>query len=104
MIAGKLVLSELGISIAPILGAASVDVGVVYREDLAEALAVILRGRFKVAPLQQWDVRREYLRRLKRAFDEQRIESPCPHLTVCAGISMGVAAPPFPVRQAGGTK
>jgi small conductance mechanosensitive channel len=41
--------------------------------------AVMLRSRFKVAPLEQWNVRREYLRRLKKAFDEAGIEIPYPH-------------------------
>ncbi|MBL8314348.1 MAG: mechanosensitive ion channel family protein [Rubrivivax sp.] len=44
--------------------------------------AVILRARFKVAPLEQWSVRREYLRRLKAAFDTEGIEIPFPQLTV----------------------
>ena len=33
-------------------------------------------------PLEQWNVRREYLRRLKRAFDDQGIEIPFPQRTV----------------------
>jgi moderate conductance mechanosensitive channel len=117
---------------------AVIDIGVAYREDVDEALAimrdtartmrddaayvnrilaefevagverwdesaVVLRGRFKVAPLQQWDVRREYLRRLKRAFDEKGIEIPYPHLTVYAGAPKSGDAPPFPLRQASGT-
>lgn len=32
--------------------------------------AVMIRGRFKTVALEQWNVRREYLRRLKKAFDE----------------------------------
>jgi moderate conductance mechanosensitive channel len=36
-------------------------------EKLGAAI-VALRGRFKVQPLEQWVVRREYLRRLKPAF------------------------------------
>ncbi|MBK8019203.1 MAG: mechanosensitive ion channel family protein [Betaproteobacteria bacterium] len=40
--------------------------------------AIVIRGRFRVMPLEQWNVRREYLRRLKRAFDEQGIEIPFP--------------------------
>ena len=42
--------------------------------------AVVIRCRFKVAPLEQWNVRREYLRRLKAAFDREGIEIPFPHL------------------------
>jgi small conductance mechanosensitive channel len=44
--------------------------------------AIVLRGRFKVAPLEQWAVRREFLRRLKLAFDAAGIEIPFPQLTV----------------------
>ncbi len=44
--------------------------------------AVVIRCRFKVAPLAQWDVRREYLRCLKNAFDQAGIEIPYPHMKV----------------------
>ena len=40
---------------------------------------VVIRGRFRVAPLEQWSVRREYLKRLKAEFDRRRIEIPYPH-------------------------
>jgi moderate conductance mechanosensitive channel len=62
--------------------------------------AVIIRCRFKCAPLEQWGVRREYLRRLKQAFDAQGIEIPFPHLTLYAGQDKEGAAPPFPLRVA----
>jgi small conductance mechanosensitive channel len=42
--------------------------------------AVVLRARFQVAPLEQWTVRREFLRRLKRAFDAHGIEIPFPQM------------------------
>ena len=42
--------------------------------------AIVNRCRFRVAPLEQWGVRREYLRRLKEAFDREGIEIPFPHL------------------------
>lgn len=42
--------------------------------------AVVIRCRFKVVPLEQWNVRREYLRRLKMAFDREGIEIPFPHV------------------------
>ena len=50
-------------------------------ERLADS-AVIIRARFKVAPLEQWTVRREFLRRLKLAFDDAGIEIPFPQLTL----------------------
>ena len=94
---------------------AVIDVGVGYGTDLDEAIAVMrevgtelredaafrarilddleiagveqwadssvmLRARFRVAALEQWTVRREYLKRLKRAFDARGIEIPFPQL------------------------
>jgi len=57
--------------------------------------AVILRCRFKVAPIEQWGVRREYLRRLKYAFDAAGIEIPFPHLTLYAGQLRDGSSPLF---------
>lgn len=50
--------------------------------------SVVLRARLRVAPLEQWTVRREYLRRLKEAFDRAGIDIPYPQMTV------RVATPP----------
>lgn len=115
-----------------------VDVGVAYREDTDEAVAVmreigaelradpafgpkildeleiagvdkwadsavILRCRFKVRPLEQWNVRREFLRRLKKAFDARGIEIPFPHVTIYAGVAKDGSAAPFRVHGADGT-
>lgn len=44
--------------------------------------AIVIRARFKVMPLQQWTIRRAYLKRLKEAFDAKGIEIPFPHVTV----------------------
>jgi moderate conductance mechanosensitive channel len=58
--------------------------------------AVILRARIKVVPpIQQWNVKREYLKRLKKAFDERNIEIPFPHLTVYPGERKDGSAPPL---------
>jgi small conductance mechanosensitive channel len=59
----------------------------------------MLRLRLKVRPAEQWTVRREYLRRLKHAFDERGIEIPYPHLTLYAGQDKDGAAPPFHLRR-----
>jgi small conductance mechanosensitive channel len=109
---------------------AVIDVGIAYREDIDEAFEVMrqvgrelrgdaafaakilddleiagvekwddssigLRCRFKVGPLEQWSVRREFLRRLKAAFDRSGIEIPFPHVTLYAGIDKAGNAPPF---------
>lgn len=57
--------------------------------------AVVIRCRFKVPPLEQWGVRREYLKRLKQAFDERGIEIPYPHITVYPGQAKDGSAPPL---------
>lgn len=47
--------------------------------------AVVLRVIFKTLPLKQWDVAREYRRRIKRRFDDEGIEIPFPHTTIYLG-------------------
>ena len=64
--------------------------------------AVVLRCRFKVAPLEQWSVRREFLRRLKKAFDARGIEIPFPHVTLYAGEGKDRAAPALRVLPVSG--
>jgi small conductance mechanosensitive channel len=45
--------------------------------------AVVLRCRVKVVPaIEQWNVKREYLKRLKSAFEQRGIQIPFPQLTV----------------------
>lgn len=69
-------------------------------DKLADS-AVIVRCRFKVLPLEQWNVRREYFRRIKNRFDELGIEIPYPHLTVYRGEHrLTVAQPPAPQAAA----
>lgn len=67
-------------------------------EQLADS-AVIIRCRFKVLPLQQWGVRREYFKRLKAAFDEKGIEIPFPHLTVYPGEDKHGSAPALHMKN-----
>ena len=72
------------------------DIDIAGVENWADS-AVVLRCRFKVAPLEQWGVRREFLRRLKEAFDARGIEIPYPHLTLYAGQDKHGNAPPLRV-------
>jgi moderate conductance mechanosensitive channel len=53
------------------------DLDIAGVQDWAES-AVMIRARFQVVASQQWAVRREYLRRLKHAFDRHGIEIPFP--------------------------
>ncbi|GAA6143144.1 mechanosensitive ion channel family protein [Hydrogenophaga sp. 5NK40-0174] len=63
--------------------------------------AVVIRCRFRCQPLEQWGIRREYLRRLKYAFDAKGIEIPFPHMTLYAGEDREGKAPYFHVAQDG---
>ena len=47
--------------------------------------AVVIKGRIKTKPIRQWMVGREYLRRIKQAFDQNGIEIPFPHQTLYFG-------------------
>ncbi|MCF8223210.1 MAG: mechanosensitive ion channel family protein [Bacteroidales bacterium] len=47
--------------------------------------ALIIKARLKTKPITQWEVGREYRRRLKIAFDKNNIEIPFPHTTVYWG-------------------
>ncbi len=47
--------------------------------------AVIIKGRVRTKPIQQWAVGREFLRRVKYAFDQNGIEIPFPHRTLYIG-------------------
>lgn len=44
--------------------------------------AVILKARYTTLPMKQWDVGREFNRRLKKRFDELGIEIPFPSMTI----------------------
>ena len=61
--------------------------------------AVIIKGRLKTVPLKQWDVGREFNRRMKQMFDRHQIEIPFPHQTVYFGQDKSGKAPPASVRM-----
>ena len=62
-------------------------------DDFADS-AVVIKARLKTHPIQQWNVGREYRRRLKKAFDAEGIEIPFPHLS----MYVGEATKPFQVQ------
>jgi len=47
--------------------------------------SVVIKGRIRTRPIRQWEVGREYLRRIKHAFDEGGIEIPFPHRSIYFG-------------------
>jgi len=67
--------------------------------DRFDDSAVIVRCRFKVLPLEQWTVRREYFRRIKYAFEKHNIEIPYPHLTLYPGESREGTAPALRIAR-----
>ncbi len=72
------------------------DIEIQGVQDWADS-AVILRCRFKTVALEQWNVRRAFLGRLKQAFDARGIEIPYPHLTLYAGQDKQGNSPVFRV-------
>lgn len=63
---GKLILEELEM----------------FGVDAFEDSQVIIKFRIKTLPVRQWEVAREFRRRLKNRFDELGIEIPFPHRTI----------------------
>ena len=53
-------------------------------DDFADS-AVMIKFRIKTLPIRQWEVSREFRRRLKNRFDELGIEIPFPHRTLYMG-------------------
>lgn len=47
--------------------------------------AVVIKGRIKTYPSKQWETGREFLRRIKFAFDNEGIEIPFPHRSLYFG-------------------
>jgi len=66
---------------APLLVEEPVVPGVERFDDSA----VTIRIMFKTLPLKQWDVGRQYRRRIKNRFDAEGIEIPFPHRTMYWG-------------------
>ena len=73
------------------------DIEIIGVDEWADS-SVNLVCRLKIVPpIQQWSMRREFLKRLKKAYDARGIEIPFPHLTVYAGELKDGSAPPFRV-------
>jgi moderate conductance mechanosensitive channel len=60
------------------------DIEIFGVDKLADS-AVIIKGRIKTQPSKQWETGREFLRRIKFAFDSEGIEIPFPHRSLYFG-------------------
>jgi small-conductance mechanosensitive channel/predicted nucleic acid-binding Zn-ribbon protein len=78
------VLLELGHDMRrdPVFGPLVLDDPEMLGVDQLSDSSVIIKFFLKTRPLQQWTVKREMLRRIKKRFDELGIEIPYPHQTV----------------------
>lgn len=75
------------------------DIEISGVEQWAES-AVMIRARIRTQPLEQWSVRREYLKLLKAAFDREGIAIPFPQRTL--KIEGGPVVPDAPGDAAAG--
>lgn len=60
------------------------DIEIFGVDQLADS-AVVIKGRIKTQPSKQWETGREFLRRIKLAFDGEGIEIPFPHRSIYFG-------------------
>jgi len=87
------VLKQVGADLRrdPHFGALMLDEVEIFGVDRFADSSVMIKGRIKTVPIKQWDVGREYLRRVKKAFDAAGIEIPFPQRSLC----FGEASKPF---------
>jgi small conductance mechanosensitive channel len=71
----------------PAIGANITEPIEVFGVDKFADHAVVIQGRLKTLPGKQWDVGREFNRRLKKRFDEVGIELPYPTTTLYFGTN-----------------
>lgn len=57
------------------------DIEIFGVDDFADS-AIVIKGRLKTVPIKQWELGREYRRRLKKTFDREGIEIPFPQRVV----------------------
>lgn len=74
-------------------GELMLDAPEIFGVDKFADSSVVIKGRIRTDPIRQWEVGREFLRRIKQAFDANNIEIPFPHRT----LYMGDASRPFDI-------
>lgn len=90
------ILKEVGAAIKKddLYGGLMLEEPEIFGVDKFDNSAVVIKGRIKTKPIRQWQVGREFLRRVKYAFDENNIEIPFPHRT----LYLREADKPFELR------
>lgn len=90
------ILAEVGRELKndPVIGPMILEEPEIFGVDKLDNSAVVIKGRIKTVPIQQWTVGREFLRRVKQAFDAGGIEIPFPHQT----LYFGELSKPFSVQ------
>ncbi|MFC1524632.1 mechanosensitive ion channel family protein [Thermodesulfobacteriota bacterium] len=78
----------------PVIGPQMLEEPEIFGVDKFDSSSVVIKGRIRTKPISQWAVGREYLRRIKLAFDANTIEIPFPHQT----IYFGEASKPIDVQ------
>jgi small conductance mechanosensitive channel len=62
--------------------------------ELADSV-VFVRARLKCVAIEKWGIQREFIKRLKVAFDQAQIEVPFPHLTLVTDPTQQELPPSF---------
>lgn len=72
----------------------------IFGVDAFNENSVVIKARLKTVPIEQWDVGREYRRRLKKAFDAAGVEMPITHRAFFFGPEIPTPPAALPVRKA----
>jgi small conductance mechanosensitive channel len=78
----------------PYFGKLMLDEPEIFGVDKFGDSAVVIKGRIKTQPIRQWEVGRQFLRRVKQTFDAEGVEIPFPHRSIYTGAQ----SVPMPVR------